>query len=71
MKAAWVDGEPANLEAAAADALEWLHLLHERGVVQAVWPHALDKPGVEARLGNCIQALRTWVDPALLDPETE
>jgi hypothetical protein len=32
----WVDGIPANLEAAAADALEWL-LLVERCVDRGVW----------------------------------
>ncbi|MGE0295033.1 MAG: hypothetical protein AB7P97_22015 [Hyphomonadaceae bacterium] len=28
----WIDGEPANLEAAAADALEWLHFFIGRPV---------------------------------------
>jgi hypothetical protein len=36
----WVDGIPANLEAAAADALEW-RLLVERCVDRGVWSFGL------------------------------
>lgn len=54
----WTDGEPANLEAAATDAYEWLvwFRTHLPDAFPA-WRHSRHDEH-RARLGRCIRALR-------------
>ena len=55
----WVDGNPVNLEAAAADALEWL-LLVERLVDGGRWQLGL--PGSRDKLRGCREHLVRLLD---------
>lgn len=48
---AWRNDEPANLAAAATDALEWLRLLHQLG------PQMPCNAETREKLRRCIEAL--------------
>lgn len=55
----WEDGEPANIEAALADAYEWLAVLRKVGAMRSV-PN-LDVDAMQ-RLSRCMDSLRKFVD---------
>lgn len=54
----WTNGMPANLNAAARDALEWLLLIRRRND-SGLWP--LGYPDSRRRLDCCIDALREQI----------
>ena len=49
----WIGSEPANIEAAASDALAWLRELRERGVYTELVTHNEER----AKFGRCVVAL--------------
>ena len=54
----WTNGMPANLNAAARDALEWLLMIRRRND-SGLWP--LGYPDSRRRLDGCIDALREQI----------
>ena len=60
----WEDGEPANLEAAASDALEWLRLI-ERCVSARHW--SFTQSDSAHKLMTCQARLEHWLAKSAAD----
>ena len=71
-RALFENGEPANLAAAALDALDWLDLLRDQGVLALLFYAnrltATERDESAARLGRAIAHLRTHVYACPLAP---